>query len=526
MRPNLSHSLRRKLILLVTSVASLSVLGACLGLSTYQFLRARAELLNDVNTIAKLIADTSATALMFNDRSAASDTLAGLREDPRVSKACLYDKSGQVAGIFLPASGVASQCPLSSTVKSQFTSKRLCIRRPVTIQGDTVGMLYMEVSLASMYSLLVRYLQVAAFAVGCASFFALLLSSFTERWISGPLLHLTKVALTIARTGDYDLRAHRSSRDEVGVLMEQFNLMLDRIQQRDQELRQVSDVLEVKVGERTRDLRSEIAERKLIEEDLERAKGTAEASNRAKSHFLANMSHELRTPLNAIIGYSEMLCEDAEIAGQTEMTADLRKVLSSAHHLLGVISDILDFSKIEAGEMKLYPELVSVQSLLDDVLPTAEVLAAQKRNTLNVQIRYEGYIRVDALRFRQCLLNLISNACKFTQEGSITITVAGEWREGCERVTWCITDTGPGISAEDRDKLFRSFSQVDATSTRSYGGTGLGLAISQDLCKAMGGWIEVESEVGFGSVFRIVLPMPEAATDPILRVMRAAEVVR
>ncbi len=516
---SLTHSVRRKLIVLLTGVASISVLGASLVLCTYQVVRARAALFQENSTLAQVVAENSAAALMFDDRQTANETLGGLSQDSRITKACLYEKSGDIVGHFHPASGVAITCPPVAAAIPRFTLRHLSIRRPVMMAGDPVGLLYLEVSLSDMYSVLFRLLGVAGFTVVCASFFALLLSSLTERWISGPLLHLTEVALRISRTGDYGIRANRSSEDEVGLLIDQFNTMLERIREREQELRLASDVLEAKVQERTLDLRAEIAERKQIEQHLEQARITAEESNRAKSHFLANMSHELRTPLNAIIGYSEMVCEDAELAGEHGMTRDLKKVLSSAHHLLEVISDVLDFSKIEAGEMKLYPELVSVQGLLDDVLPTAEVLAAQKRNSLQATVLYSGYARVDALRFRQCLLNLISNACKFTLEGKISISVGTERRERQDWIVWAVQDTGPGISPADCNKLFKSFSQVDTSATRSYGGTGLGLAISQDLCQAMGGWIEVTSELGVGSVFRIVMPKPEKHLDPTLRVL-------
>jgi len=509
MRNIFAHSLRRKLIILLTAVASVSVLAACVGLCTYQLLHARGALYNESYTLAQLVSDNSSAALLFNDSTAANETLAGLNGDNRVALACLYSKDGDIVGVFQPAKIGARSCPEIARTRSEYTFRHLYLRREVKAKSDVIGLLYMEISLQEMYLLLLHFTQVTGLAVLCASIFALLLSSFTEKWISGPILHLTQIALTVSRTGDYDVRANHTSEDEVGLLVDQFNVMLDRIRQRELELRGSYDVLEAKVQERTQDLTLEIAERKLIETDLERARITAEESNRAKSTFLANMSHELRTPLNAIIGYSEMLAEDAETDGHSELESDLKKILSSARHLLGVISDVLDFSKIEAGQMKVHLEPVSIHGILQDIVPTAEILATQKNNAFHLSAPKDAFVQVDALRFRQCLLNLVSNACKFTNAGSITLSVFSEVRDEKNYIVWSVRDTGVGIAPENCDKLFKSFSQVDNSATRHHGGTGLGLVISQQLSRAMGGWIEVTSELGVGSTFQILLPYAE-----------------
>ena len=506
MMPAMLHSLRRKLIVLLTAIASTSVLIACVGIFTYQFVHARAALYSEGATLANLIADNSAAALAFDDQRAANETLATLGHDPRVNEVCLYSNSGHLLGAFHSGAREDVPCSRASIEGSEYTLRHLHLQRTISLEEETVGTLYLEMSLAEMHNLLLRLFQVAGLSLLCASLFALLLSTRTERWISGPILHLTDVAVNISREGDYNVRAKASSNDEVGLLIDQFNKMLDRIGQRESELRSSYDLLEAKVEERTATLRSEIAERKLIEERLERAKVAAEDSSRAKSAFLATMSHELRTPLNAIIGYSEMLYEDAEAAQQTELKSDLRKILSSAKHLLSLISGVLDFSKIEAGQMTLHLEPLPIRSLLQDVIPTAEILAAGKNNLLRVSDAPDGDLWVDELRFRQCLLNLISNACKFTSKGTVSLGVQRMQRNSSEHVVWSVGDTGIGIAAEDRDKLFKSFSQVDSSATRHHGGTGLGLAITQQLCQAMGGWIEVESEVGKGTTFSIFMP--------------------
>ena len=234
---------------------------------------------------------------------------------------------------------------------------------------------------------------------------------------------------------------------------------------------------------------------------LLRQKEAAEAASIAKSRFLANMSHELRTPLNAIIGYSEMLIEDAEVA--PEVAEDLRKICASGTHLLALINNILDLSKIEAGKMELWPEEFSVPSLVDGVLATIEPLAARRGNQLRVVCpRSVGVMRSDLLKVRQVLLNLLSNAAKFTSEGTITLTV----RRADDRVEFEVADTGVGISPESLRRLFEDFEQADAATARDFGGTGLGLALSRRFCRLMGGDVDVASELGRGSIFTVSLP--------------------
>ncbi|HUO28952.1 MAG TPA: ATP-binding protein [Bryobacteraceae bacterium] len=254
-------------------------------------------------------------------------------------------------------------------------------------------------------------------------------------------------------------------------------------------------------------LAQELTELKRTQAELVRARDAAEDANRTKSAFLANMSHELRTPLNAIIGYSQMLREDYIGPEQTGVHADLEKIERSGQLLLGIINDILDLSKIEAGREMVKPQNVDVAAVLQEVANTLQPLARQQGNVLEIDCPAgAAMLYTDLAKFRQSVLNLVNNACKFTENGRVSVTVGrlhtreGEWTEVQ------VADTGIGIAPEHLARLFQPFSQVDGSTTRKYNGTGLGLAISRRFCQMMGGDITVESEPGRGSRFSIRLP--------------------
>lgn len=244
---------------------------------------------------------------------------------------------------------------------------------------------------------------------------------------------------------------------------------------------------------------------------LVNAKEEAELANRTKSAFLANMSHELRTPLNAIIGYSEMLYDEC---GNEMMRTDLDKIQNAGKHLLTLINDVLDLSKVEAGKMSLYLESFDLSQVLDDVKILTQTVADKNRNKLLFEFDSKiDNLYADVVRLRQILFNLVSNACKFTHQGEITISARLRQKNTLELIEISVQDTGIGLLPKQCDALFQKFIQADNSTTRRFGGTGLGLVISQHFAQMMGGLITVESTYGQGSTFTLTLPTVVKAND-------------
>ena len=315
---------------------------------------------------------------------------------------------------------------------------------------------------------------------------SLLASLALARRMVTPIQALRSGAAQIG-AGRLDHRIDVRTGDELETLAEQFNRMAT-------DLQESYSGLERKVEERTQQL---------------------EIASRHKSAFLANMSHELRTPLNAIIGYSELLAEDAAVQSNTDAVSDLHKIRGAGQHLLSLIDDVLDLSKIEAGKMQLTPADFDLRGLVDDTLVFVQPMLVRGNNRLETRFAIDGVVmHSDPVRVRQVLFNLLSNACKFTQRGVITVSVRRDTTAHPERVLFSVRDTGEGISAENLKQLFQPFVQAK-TIGRTHDGTGLGLALCRRFCELMGGEIRVVSECGKGSEFSFWLPVDTRHLDSV-----------
>jgi signal transduction histidine kinase/DNA-binding response OmpR family regulator len=283
--------------------------------------------------------------------------------------------------------------------------------------------------------------------------------------------------------------------------------VIEEMRQANRGLRESERTLERKVVERTAELAERNLDLETSQRQLAEAGEAAMQASQAKSAFLANMSHELRTPLNAIIGYSEMLQEEVAEDGQQGYIPDLQKILSSGRYLLSLINGVLDLSKIEAGKMDVYLEPFDVADVVRGIEGTVNPLLSKNSNQLSIQgLDDAGAMHSDVTKVRQVLFNLLSNATKFTQQGTIELAVGRETTETGDWLTFAVSDTGIGMTADQLDKIFEAFAQADASTSREYGGTGLGLSITQRFCELLGGSITAESQLGQGSRFVVRLP--------------------
>jgi signal transduction histidine kinase/DNA-binding NarL/FixJ family response regulator len=496
-------SIKRKLTLITMLTSSAALVLSALSFLIYDLVAFRHLLVQDLRTQAEIIGYNSAGAMEFKDVPAATATLTALTAKEDIVAAVLFGVDGKEFAHYSRTNNTFPKV-LPSLAQDQgyrFYGGYLQVFHDVTLNGEHLGTLFLQSDMRQWSVRAKRYGGILCIFVLISGSFALFVSSKLQRLISRPILHLEDSMREVSANKNYSVRATKSYGDEIGRLIDGFNTMLSEIQHRDGALRSANDELKT----RTLELEKEILHRRQTQEELLTAKHTAEEASRAKSTFLANMSHELRTPLNAIIGYSEMLDEEARESGRSENVEDLRKIQSAGKHLLSLINDVLDLSKIEAGKMGLHLEDFEVLPLIDEIATTLQPAAAKNSNQIKIHVSENlGFMRADITKVRQILFNLLSNACKFTDHGTIALDVDQNDRDGYIRFR--VTDTGIGISEKQQRNLFFEFSQADASIARKYGGTGLGLAITHRFVQLMRGQISVESEPGKGSIFTVQLP--------------------
>lgn len=510
-------SIKRKLTLITMLTSSIALILSSVSFLIYDLVSFRHLLSQDLITQAEIIGYNSAGAMEFKDEPAATATLSALTAKEDIVTAVLYKPDGKIFAHYF-----RSNAPLPGFLPSHLQAKGyrfeggyLEVFQEVTLNGEHVGTLFLQSDMRQWSLRAKRYANILIIFVLVSGLFALFVSSKLQGLISKPILHLEDTMRMVSSNKNYAVRAIKTYSDEIGRLIDGFNTMLSEIQQRDIALQSTNGELKT----RTQELEQEVFQRKQTQEELLNAKHAAEEANRAKSTFLANMSHELRTPLNAIIGYSEMLEEETRDSGKIENVQDLKKIQGAGKHLLSLINDVLDLSKIEAGKMGLHLETFEVSQVIEEMVTTLQPAAAKNANSIHVHLAENvSVMKADITKVRQILFNLLSNACKFTDRGTISVDVDQMKVEGKEWIQFRVSDTGIGISAKQKENLFHEFAQADASIARKYGGTGLGLAITHRFVQLMNGQINVESEPGKGAIFTVQLPTQVVieTTEPAL----------
>lgn len=460
------------------------------------------SMVNEYSNYAQLIGNSVIGSLLFSDTETANEILSPLVNQESIVGAVIYNddvtyfagygSDANSGGLFLENRAK----PLFELyVEYTFLQNNLVIISPIFYDKTLIGYIYLEADVTARNAEFYWQVLLSIVTFLLSLVLAYVLANILQNVVTDPVNSIVMLMNQVSGSKDFSLRATLKNDDELGRLGDGFNDMLSRIESRDLELNEYKASLEAKVEERTL--------------QLNQATDEANAATEAKSDFLAKMSHEIRTPLNAIIGFSKLTLR-AEL--KNKQRENLTKILDSSETLLGLINDILDFSKIEAGKL----ELENVEFRLDKVIQRSMGVIGLRAYEKNLELinfishDVPRYLIGDSLRLQQIITNLSTNAVKFTNTGSVSVMISRVNSESGAKLKIAVGDTGVGISQEQQDKLFQSFSQADNSVTRKYGGTGLGLSICKQLCELMGGNITVSSEQGVGSTFTFTVLLRES----------------
>ncbi|MFZ6776102.1 response regulator [Undibacterium sp. Ji83W] len=507
------RTVRHKLLLMVLIANFVTLASAGGALLYHELMENRAKTVAELSVLASILAQGSAVALEFDDIKVANENLAQLRANPNIVAAAIYTSQGKLFAHYLREPGRKDQLPLSPGVEnSHFEGGELAVFKRINSDHEVLGTIYLK----QHYQLgkwLLDYLFILGLVLFGSLALGVLISSHLQRWISVPIHAISTVARQVMEQRNYHLRASKSTEDEIGQLAQSFNDMLQTLEreiseksQAEQAVRTLNAELERRVIDRTNEL--QIANQTLISRTEE-----AESANRAKADFLANMSHEIRTPMNAILGFAYLL-EQNQL--NDEAIDLVKKIRNAGRSLQAIINDILDFSKIEAGQLEVEHAPFRIVDLLDNLAGIMAATAGDKDIELSISPppAFSGQLLGDALRVEQVLINLTGNAIKFTEHGSVIVSISQLARDNNTiTLRFSVRDSGIGIPLEKQSQIFVAFSQADISTTRRFGGTGLGLTICRHLVNKMGGEIGVISELGVGSEFWFTIPFEWTPTS-------------
>jgi signal transduction histidine kinase/BarA-like signal transduction histidine kinase len=506
-------TIRRKLLAVLMSICLIVLLlsgGAMIAWNQYAF---RQNMIKDMVMQAQIAADNCRAAVAFEDTQIAAGLLESFQARPSVISVVIDTPARPDFARYVRKNSRVGTHEHSGMEGWSFAGDELVVQKNIVLDGEVIGHLTLCSDVHPMKANLRRNTMIVTGVIGFGLVIGYLLSSRLQRLISLPILALTEIANDVAYRKDYSVRAVKYYNDEVGVLIDTFNQMLGQIQkemtdrmQAEAELRKHRDHLEEMVSERTSELKLSNQRLKVSVERANLMARQATQANKAKSEFLANMSHEIRTPMNAILGFGELL-RDEPLSDDQKNYVDT--ILSSGKNLLQIINDILDFSKIEAGKLSTEKVEFSLIQMLEELESLFRPMCMRKNLDFDVLCCSElpETMRSDPVRLRQCLVNLLNNAIKFTEQGHVYLNVSLETINQTPHIRFDIEDTGIGIPKDKQLLVFEAFTQADGSHTRKFGGTGLGLTITRQLVELLGGQISLQSDEGRGTIFTIQMPL-------------------